>query len=60
MKLGQRGEADTAAVLDDRSASTVEVDVDIVALMHAELATPKDQDAVLDASDVCWTGNRAT
>lgn len=60
MKVRQRGKPYALAVLDDRSASAVQIDVDVVTFVHAQLAAFNDEDAVLDAGDVCWAGDSAT
>lgn len=60
MKFRQRGKPYARAVLDDRSAGAMQVDVDVVTFMHAELAAFDDEDAVLDASDVGWAGDSTT
>ena len=60
VKVRQRGKPYALAVLDDRSAGAMQVDVDVVTFMHAELAAFDDEDAVLDASDVGWAGDSTT
>lgn len=55
MGLGNPAKANIRAVLNDRIARTAEIDIDILAVMHTELAACNYYDAVLNASNVGWT-----
>jgi len=52
MGLGNTAKANIRAVLNDRIARTAEIDIDILAVMHTELAACNYYDAVLNASNV--------
>lgn len=55
LEFGQRGEPDTLAVFDNGSAAAVEVNIDVLAFVHAELPGFQDQYTVLNACYVGWT-----
>lgn len=57
--LWQRGKPDVLAVFDDRPARALQVDIDVLRAMHAELATCCHDHAGLDTGDVGWPGDLA-
>ena len=60
VSFGYPTETDIRAVFDDRVARAAEVDIDIAAVVHAELATRDNYDTVLDSSNVCRAIDLAT
>lgn len=54
------GESDIGAILDDWITRAAEVDIHVCAVVHAELSTRDDNNAMIHARDVCRSINLST
>lgn len=62
MYIGFRypGESDVGAILDDGITRAAEVDIHVLAVVHAELSARDDDDTVIHSRDMCWSIDLST